>query len=105
MSNLSAGDLTNVIVTNRVAEELLFNRTLDVEPNTSLACGDQICDGGEEGTWNLGTLAAGEIEIIQVRATVDANLSDGSLIVIPVLVTSNDTHSVSIAATVVIDNP
>ena len=90
VSNSSLVQVDNVYVIFRVPAELSFKGYNDAEPNAA-SC--SYCDPGNEATWNLGSLAAGESRTITVNALVDSVLS-GNLISVPVRVTAtalNDT--------------
>ena len=104
VTNTTASPLAAVRVVLRVPGGLSFSYFNDAEPDSS-ACSANVCDLGEEPTWNLGTLAAGASATIQVNATVAAGLADGTLITVPVEVRSTSfSQAVQAERTVTVNN-
>ncbi|MCP3849583.1 MAG: DUF11 domain-containing protein, partial [Gammaproteobacteria bacterium] len=62
------------------------------------------CEPGEEATWTLGTLAAGESRTIQLSTTVAADVVDGQLITVPVIISGTGVDGVSLERTVQVNN-
>ncbi|HHI91893.1 MAG TPA: DUF11 domain-containing protein, partial [Gammaproteobacteria bacterium] len=88
VSNVSAQPMDDVSVVFTVPPELRFYFTTDAEPNAAGCSG--WCENGEEASWALNTLAAGESRTITINAPVVAGAMAGSLITAPVRVTSSD---------------
>ncbi|MEN8177170.1 MAG: hypothetical protein ABFS39_00945, partial [Pseudomonadota bacterium] len=86
VSNTSLVPVDDVSVILRVPAELSFLFVQDAEPNVTAGCGT-TCSPGNEASWSLGTLAAGESRTITVNALVASVLS-GNLITTPVRVTA-----------------
>ena len=89
VSNTSAVPVNEVTVLLRVPPELSFHYTTDAEPNASI-CGNGVCTDGEEASWALATLAAGESRTITVNASVLAGVLSGTLVNTSIRVTATD---------------
>jgi len=87
----------------RVPAELSFVPSRDAVPSAS-GCFSS-CSLGQEASWNLGTLAAGESQGITINATVAAGLVNGTLIVTPVRVTATGMEdTINLQHTTVVEN-
>lgn len=62
----------------RVPNGLSYSSTSGADPDSS-ACGNYVCSGGEESTWNIGTIAAGATKTINISPTAATSLIAGSL--------------------------
>jgi uncharacterized repeat protein (TIGR01451 family) len=91
VTNVSALPVDAVMVQYRVPAELSFNDTAAVEPDPtgcSALVNGLVCDPREEALWNIGTLAAGGVQVITIDATVAAGLVNGILINVPIRTTA-----------------
>jgi len=85
-SSVFPADMVNVLF--RVPTQLNFHDETAAEPD-ALNCGTIGCNTREEALFDLGTIAAnGASKVITIDATVAANSNSGSLIVVPMEVTS-----------------
>ena len=106
ISNISLGAIDDVVVLLRTPAGISFHETNNTAPDaSSISCGGTssssvVCNDGEEAFWLLGTLTPGESRSIDVSATVDANLPDGSLISTPILITGTNADPISLERTV-----
>ena len=102
VSNSSLQQVSDVYVQLRVPAELSFHASVDAEPNTD--CGS-ACIIGEEATWSLETLAAGESRTITVNTLVAASVLSGNLISTPVRVTATGLYdTINLLNTVAVFN-
>jgi len=86
VANRSLRAIDGVSLAFRVPRELSFYYTTDATPNSS-ACGNGTCDADELAEWNLGSLAAGTSQTVEIDPSVVlANAGDGSLVSGPFLV-------------------
>ena len=107
VTNGSAAPVSGVTVLYRVPVGIEFLGVQDADPNAG-GCGvnNNLCTAGEEASWSLGTLAAGASTTIQVNALVVAGTAAGTLLRTPVAVTATGLgDTISVEATVVVDNP
>ena len=107
VSNVTAGPMSGVVVRYAVPIGQQFLGSSDSNPNAG-GCGvnNNLCTAGEEASWSLGTLAAGASTTIQVNALVVAGTAAGTLLRTPVAVTATGLgDTISVEATVVVDNP
>lgn len=70
VSNLSERSIEDVSVWFRVPEGLQFHYQSDVEPNSAACAGLATCSAGLESVITIGTLTAGQTEIVSVNATL-----------------------------------
>ncbi|TGD74741.1 DUF11 domain-containing protein [Mangrovimicrobium sediminis] len=90
VSNTSAIQADDVWLQFRVPVGLSFDDANDVDPNLTFACSSSTCNTGEEAFWSLGTLAAGQSVVVTVDALVSGSLAEGSIIAVPMRLTSSD---------------
>ena len=93
VGNTSAVPVDEVTVMLRVPDGLGFHYSIDVEPNCDAAAN---YSSGDEATWTLGTLAAGETRTITLNPLVDAATLDGVGIALPVVFSGTDISEIRI---------
>jgi uncharacterized repeat protein (TIGR01451 family) len=103
VSNTSALPIENVQVSFVLPAELSFSNTTNADPDAS-DCGLEGCTPGEQATWSLDTLEAGETRTITVNPLVDGATLDGVVIDLPVVFSSNDTGDMQIVKSVEVFN-
>jgi hypothetical protein len=87
VGNHSPLPVDDIWVLLRTPEELRFHSSAHASPNTYSGCGS-YCVSTNEAYWSLGTLAAGQTQIITVDAEVLTGFVAGTLIVAPIQVTA-----------------
>ena len=78
VGNTSSVAVQGVNVLMRMPKGLQLSNTLAYPPSSY--CGNGICTEAEEATWDLGDLAPGMTQTIQVDAVVGANVGEGDSI-------------------------
>ena len=86
VNNASLSPVYNTWVSYHVPEGIEFHGSTDTHPN--VGCGS-ACVEGEDASWSLGTLAAGESQTILLNARVLGNVPDASVISASVTATSS----------------
>jgi hypothetical protein len=78
--NTSARAVDGIGVLFRIPNGVQFSRTADTQPAGGTCGGPATCVADTEWSWNLGTMAAGAMQTLTVSQTVQAALTEGSLI-------------------------
>lgn len=92
---------SNVRVLMRTPSGLSYNGRSDATPDASCFS----CTQGVEGAWNLGNIPAGESRVIELNATVSADLQAGALLQASVLAVADTLgDTINVFDVVAVDN-
>lgn len=98
VGNTSKVAVKAVNVLLRVPKGLQFSYSL-ANPDSS-ACGNYVCTENEEATWNLGDLAAGATQTIEIAPSVLTNVGDGDTIDAQVRLQATDVDALTLTKSV-----